>query len=111
MFGAVCECVGYDYRTLTDKDKKQVAQTVGILAKAEYTVADVRRFMTDVWFNDWRWQKSQQLPTLTQLRTEIGKLHTVIPPEHLPGRKQSKGSEAVDRYFNRVDIDLQEIEL
>lgn len=79
MFGAVCESVGWDYKTITDKDKGQVAQTVGVLIKADYTVDDIRRFITEIWFKDWRWQKNQQYPTLSQLRQDIGKLRSLMP--------------------------------
>lgn len=79
MFGAVCEAIGWDYNTLGKEDKGQVAQAVGILKKANYTVDDIRRFMVEVWFNDWRWKDKSQFPTLKQLRQEIGKLRSVVP--------------------------------
>jgi phage replication O-like protein O len=79
LFGAVCDAIGWDYRTLSKKDRGQVAQTCGILSKATYTIDDVQKFMVDIWFHDWRWQKNQQRPTLTQLRQEIGKLRIETP--------------------------------
>lgn len=94
-FLAICEAVGWDYKTLSEKDKSQVAQAVNILKKANYAAADIRRFMTDVWFNDWRWEKHQQRPTLSQLRQEIGKLHA-LTPEPVP-KKPSLTAEERDR--------------
>lgn len=81
MFGAVCEAVGWDHNTLTQDDKGQVAQAVGVLLKAEYTVGDLRRFMIEIWFHDWRWQKHQQRPTLKQIRQDIGKLRAIVPEQ------------------------------
>jgi hypothetical protein len=78
MFGAVCEAIGWDYNTLSKDDKGQVAQAVGIFQKAQYTVDDIRSFMADVWFNDWRWKDKSQLPTLKQLRQEIGKTRSLV---------------------------------
>jgi hypothetical protein len=79
LFGAVCEAVGWDYRTLTKSDQGQVARTVGALAGANYTVDDIRRFITEIWSKDWRWKKNEQLPTLSQLRQDIGKINSIIP--------------------------------
>lgn len=79
MFAAVCEAVGWDYHTLTKDDKGQIAQACGILGRANYTVDDIRRFMVEVWFKDWHWTKEGQLPTLKQLRQEIGKIRSAIP--------------------------------
>jgi hypothetical protein len=78
MFAAICEAIGWDYHTLSKEDQGQVAQAVGILRKANYTVDDIRRFMVEVWFKDWRWEKNEQHPTLKQLRQEIGKIRSVI---------------------------------
>lgn len=83
LFGAVAEAVGWDLQTLSSRDRGQLAQTVGALAKAGYSVADVGRFMTEVWFRDWRWEKNSSYPTLNQLRQEIGKLRSVIR-DHAP---------------------------
>lgn len=98
MFAAVCESVGWDYKTITDKDKGQVAQTVGVLIKADYTVDDIRRFITEIWFKDWRWQKNQQYPTLSQLRQDIGKLRSVVPSVAPPAKSTNNGVNAVLEY-------------
>jgi hypothetical protein len=79
MFAAVCEAIGWDYKTLSKEDKGQVAQACGILGKANYTVDDIRRFMVDVWFKDWRWEKHGEHPSLKVLRQEIGKIRSMIP--------------------------------
>lgn len=78
MFGAICEAIGWDSKTLSKNDSGQVAQTMGILNKAGYTIDDIRRFMVEVWFKDWRWVKHEQHPTLTQLRQEIGKIRSMV---------------------------------
>lgn len=107
MFGAVCEAVGWDHHTITDKSKAQVAQAVAVLLKANYTVEDIRRFMVDIWFHDWRWEKNQQRPTLSQLREDIGKLRA-ITPEHVPRNGKQPTSKAdrnvanVHSVFNRI---------
>lgn len=83
LFAAVAEAVGWDLQTLSTRDRGQLAQTVGMLAKAGYTVADVGRFMVEVWFRDWRWEKNNSHPTLNQLRQEIGKLRSTLK-DHAP---------------------------
>ena len=79
IFKAICEVLGWDVRTLDQQDRARIAQAGKILAQAGYTDKDLRRFLSEVWFHDWRWQKSQQRPTLTQLRQEIGKLRGQRP--------------------------------
>jgi hypothetical protein len=74
FFGVICDALGWDTQTITEGDKLRVAQAVKILIQADYSVDDIRRFMVEVWFRDWRWQKHQQRPTLSQLRQEIGKV-------------------------------------
>ena len=82
-FAKVCEIVGWDFQTITDGQKGQVAQTVGVLQKAAYTYEELNRFKPEVWVNDWRWAKKNQYPTLSDLRAEIGKLrngnHAAVP--------------------------------
>jgi hypothetical protein len=76
-FAEVCAIVGWDYRVLDKNSSGQVAQTVKFLRDNGYTLAELRRFFPEIWANDWRWQKHQQFPTLTQLRQEVGKLKAV----------------------------------
>ena len=94
MFAAVCEAIGWDYKTLSKDDRGQVAQAAGILTKASYGVDDIRRFMVEVWFNDWRWTDKAQMPTLKVLRQEIGKIRsvaaTVAPPRKRTGLDKFK---------------------
>lgn len=73
-FSLVCWLVGWDHKTITKDQKGQVAQTVGIFQKAGYTLEDLRMFWRDVWAKDWRWTKDGQRPSISQLRSEIGKL-------------------------------------
>lgn len=101
LFGAVCEAIGWDYKILSEKDKGQVAQACGILAREKYTVDDIRRFMVDVWFKDWRWEKHGQRPTLGQLRQEIGKLRAGIPVD-MPPPPKSKGTATLQRIASNL---------
>ncbi len=91
MFGAICEAIGWDYRVVSAKNKGQVAQTIGVLTKAQYGVEDIRRFMVEIWFKDWRWEKHGQHPTLEQLRQDIGKLRSVAKQVAPPKRKGVDG--------------------
>ena len=84
-FGAVCVCVGWDYKTITKEQRGQVAQTVGVLQDAGYTLADLRTFWRYWHEEDWRGQKGQ-LPTLSQLRSEIGKIRAYTPPAAANGK-------------------------
>jgi hypothetical protein len=95
MFGAICEAIGWDHHVISDKNKGQVAQAVKVLNKAGYTVDDIRRFMMEVWFHDWRWEKKQQYPTLSQLREEIGKIRSIVPAA-APAKK-TKSMESWER--------------
>ena len=74
MFGAICSVVGWDYKTLDKSSKGQVAQTMGVLKKAGYTVAEIERWFAEVWQKDWRWTQKGERPTIKQLRQEIGKV-------------------------------------
>ncbi len=100
LFGVVCEAVGWDYQTLSKEDRGQVAQACGILGKAGYTPTDVRQFVTQVWFEDWRWKRDRSLPTLKQLRQEIGKIRSVIPAL-APPASNGKNLDGVASYISR----------
>lgn len=104
IFAAVCEAIGWDHKTLSKRDKGEVAQACGVLTKAEYTVDDIRRFMTDVWFRDWRWTKEAQHPTLKQLRQEIGKVRSAIPGVAPPAK--TKGINGFRDMLAQEGIDL-----
>jgi hypothetical protein len=104
MFAAVCEAIGTDPNTLTKEDKGQIAQAVGILAKANYTVDDIRRFMVECWFKDWRWEKNGALPTLKQLRNEIGKIRSVVPSIAPPVKSTNNGVNAIMDYMERTGM-------
>lgn len=73
MFEAICITVGMDYKVIGEKEKGQVAQTLGILKNAGYTIEDLREFYRHWKYHDWRGLKGQE-PTLSQLRAEIGKV-------------------------------------
>jgi hypothetical protein len=83
LFGAVCACVGWDHKTITEKQAGQVAQTMGVLKSAGYTIADLRTFWRLWHEEDWRGQKGQ-FPTLSQLRSDIGKIRAVPPSSTSP---------------------------
>jgi hypothetical protein len=104
MFAAVCEAIGWDHRVISDRNKSQVAQTAGILTKNQYTVEDVRRFMIEIWFKDWRWEKKQSYPTLSQLREEIGKLRSLIPTVAPPPK--AKGMDSLRRLEASLGVNL-----
>ena len=72
MFGALCTLVGWGHDTLTKEQQGQVAQTLGILKKAEYTIESLREFYLHWKNHDWRGKKGDY-PTLSQVRSEIGK--------------------------------------
>jgi len=78
-FKVVCAIVAWDSKVLGAKEKAQVAQTITILKNAGYTLEEAKSFLEKVWMKDWRYKKDGQMPTLTQLRTEIGKLRTAAP--------------------------------
>ena len=75
-FKVVCAIVAWDSKVLGAKEKAQVAQTITILKNAGYTLEEAKSFLEKVWMKDWRYKKDGQMPTLSQLRTEIGKLRT-----------------------------------
>lgn len=106
MFAKVCDIVGWDVKTLDEKSKGQVAQTVGFLGKASppYTLEDLNQFGAQVWANDWRWQKNRQRPTLTQLRQEIGKLRAKDFPA---GKVYTNGKSAASTLEWGVVLDSQ----
>ena len=72
-FNAVCVLVGLDYKVITKEQTGQVAQTVGKLRKADYSLDDLRAFWSYWKHDDWR-GKQGQWPTLKQLLAEIGKV-------------------------------------
>jgi hypothetical protein len=96
MFGAICECCGYDWKVLSNDKRGQVNQTGKILREAGYTVDDLRTFMETVWAKDWRYYKNQQLPTPSQIREEIGKLHSAVLENIQPARPRNKGDDMID---------------
>lgn len=75
MFGALCTLVGWDYKTITKDQKGQVAQALGVLEKAGYTMDSLRAFFMHWRNKDWRGRKGET-PTLSQVRSEIGKIKT-----------------------------------
>jgi hypothetical protein len=74
LFEAICHCVGWDYKTLDESHKGQVAQTLGILKKAGYTIDDLRAFYKWWWHSYWKGKDKKQHPTIKDLRAEIGKV-------------------------------------
>jgi len=107
MYAAVCEAIGWDRKVIGRKDQERAADTVIALKEAGYSVDDVRRFMTEIWFHGWQWEKDRQWPTLAQLRQEIGKLRAGVP-ENVPRSTRGNGTSkvaaslsAVDEYYRR----------
>lgn len=99
LFGAVCEAIGADYRTLSKEDRGQVAQTCHILGEAEYTPADIAKFMQTRWFHDWRWTEKRSYPTLNQLRKEIGQIRNTVAAA--APASVGKNLQGVADYLNR----------
>ena len=87
--------MGWDYSIVAHKDKQRVAEAITFLDKAGYTKEDVRRFMVEIWFRDWRWEKYSQRPTLNLLLQEIGKLRVVFPKTSMPVTGTSKAARSL----------------
>lgn len=102
MYAAVCEAMGWDYKIIPERDKGDIAETVLTLTKANYTVVDIRRFMVEIWFRDWRWEKRKQRPTLEQIRQEIGKLRAGVP-EQVPRTSPSQPTSRVAASLAAID--------
>ena len=77
MFGALCTLVGWDFKTLTKEQIGQVAQTLGVIEKAGYTLVSLKAFYLHWYNHDWRGKK-KQTPTLSQVRAEIGNVNPAI---------------------------------
>lgn len=77
MYGALCTLVGWDYKTITKEQQGQVAQTLGKLKGAGYTIESLRDFYRHWKNHDWRGRKGQT-PTLSQIRSEIGNVKPEI---------------------------------
>jgi hypothetical protein len=77
LYRAVCEILGWDYKTLSVKSQVQVAAAVRKLMAADYTCEELERFMGEVWALDWRWQKKKKRPDLEEFQAEVGKLRSV----------------------------------
>jgi len=76
-----------------------VAQTAGVLKEAGYSIDDLRSFWTWWHKNDWRGQKGQ-LPTLPQLRSEIGKIRLPVvttPSNGANGNGIAHGASKVEK--------------
>ena len=84
-FGAVCAFVGWDCNVITEAQRGQVAQTMDVLQKGGYTIGDLRTFWRYWHEEDWRGQKGQR-PTLSQLRSEIGKIRDYAPTPPANGK-------------------------
>lgn len=104
MFGAICEAVGWDYRVIGEDDTKLIAKTGKILREAGYTAEDIRSFVIDIWFKDWRWTKHQQYPTIKSLREGIGNLRSIV--KNVAPQQPKKGMDAYRSMGERLGIEL-----
>jgi len=102
MYAALCEAMGWDYKTIPERDKDRVAEAVLTLTKADYTVKDIRRFMDEIWFHDWRWEKRRERPNLEQIRQEIGKLRVGVP-EQVPRASPAQPTSRVAASLAAID--------
>ena len=84
-FGAICAFVGWDSTVITEAQRGQVAQAMDILQKGGYSIDDLRTFWRYWHEEDWRGQKGQR-PTLSQLRSEIGKIRDYTPTAPANGK-------------------------
>jgi hypothetical protein len=100
--------MGWDYNIVAHKDKQRVAEAITFLDKAGYTKEDVRRFMVEIWFKDWRWEKYSQRPTLNLLLQEIGKLRAGVPENvtrQVTGTsKAARSLSAVNEFYRRQSL-------
>ena len=104
FFGAICEAIGWDYRTITKTQSGQVAQAIKALQKGGYSAADVRQFR-DWWMTfDWRGLKGQA-PTINQLRSDIGKIRQPVPA-HQPSSNGRNGRNGTG-YQTGIDWDAR----
>lgn len=106
MFQALCDICGWDYKVLGKAEKGQIAQTLGVLKKAGYSLGDLEQFVPRVWVNDWRYQRNRSHPTPTQVRTEIGKLRSEPLPEPPKQRTQYGAGvslDSVDKVFDEME--------
>lgn len=111
MYGAVCEAMGWDRKVIDEDDQVKVAQAVKKMYEVGYRADDIQRFMTDVWFTGWQWDKDRARPTLKQIRQEIGKLRAGTPepvpkastaPRGFPQSNAEHNRQAVANVFNRL---------
>lgn len=101
MYAAICEAVGWDYNLIEEGDRIAAAKLVTDLSKQNYTTGDIRRFMVEVWFKGWRWEKDQQRPSIKDIRKGIGALRLAVPepvPRASPTSKVAGSLAAIDEY-------------
>jgi hypothetical protein len=72
----LCEiCYGHkETATLTEKDLGALRSEAKKIRGAGFTVADMRAWMTTLWFKDWKWKKGQQRPTPAVVRSTIAQV-------------------------------------
>lgn len=90
---AICEVLGWDFKTLPRKRRTELMHAAETLSRAGYSMEDVRRFMPAVWFMDWRWEIKHSRPNLDQFMEEIGKLRASTP-DPVPRKTPAKLSES-----------------
>ena len=72
-FGTVCEAIGSDPHTLSERQCKEVSDCIAALRKANYTRDDLITWRRDVWPATFPGNKGD-CPTVSQIRAGIGKL-------------------------------------
>jgi hypothetical protein len=84
-------CHGHKETTsLTAKDIGALRAEGKKIIGAGFGIADLRDWMTGVWFKDWRWKKDQQRPTPAQVRSSIAKVRAEMDDEAARRREYSK---------------------
>lgn len=76
FFERMCWIVGVDWQTVSREKRGELNQAKGVLTKAGYTAEDLVEFWDKVWKRDFRWKDKKSRPTISQLRSEIGKVKT-----------------------------------
>lgn len=81
---ALSTAVGWNWATLSAKQRKQVEAAAGALVNESYSADDVAAYVRDVWKKDWRWKRNKEYPTLAIIRAEIGRVNDKPDVSMLP---------------------------
>ena len=74
-FEAMCDILGWDWNVITEEQRGQLNQTIGILKKNDYTVEDLSAFKRWWYKNHWKGERNQTPDNPAEIRKEIGKVN------------------------------------